>query len=62
METAKLAIHKSHPLDGSVSSPDKAVTFGRALKNDFLFDEEYRNLNHGTYLNHLTLVLSQELS
>lgn len=49
METAKLAIHKSKAdsLDGSVSLPDKAVTFGRALKNGFLFDKEYRNLNHG---------------
>ncbi|RDI82819.1 hypothetical protein Vi05172_g7172 [Venturia inaequalis] len=49
METAKLAIHKSRPLDGSTSSPDKAIPFGRALKKDFLFDKQYRNLNHGSF-------------
>ncbi|KAE9987103.1 hypothetical protein EG327_004001 [Venturia inaequalis] len=49
METAKLAIHKSRPLDGSTSSPNKAIPFGRALKKDFLFDKQYRNLNHGSF-------------
>ncbi|QDS70696.1 hypothetical protein FKW77_001586 [Venturia effusa] len=49
MEVAKLAIHKGHLLNGSGNSSDKVMTFGRVLKNDFLFDKEYRNLNHGSF-------------
>lgn len=45
METAKLAIHKSNPL-----ASNKAGTFGRTLKDDFLFDKDYQNLNHGTLI------------
>jgi hypothetical protein len=49
METAKLAIHKSRPIAGDSGVSDKAGAFGRALRDDFLFDKKYRNLNHGIY-------------
>jgi hypothetical protein len=47
METAKLAIHTGKPIQSSHGVSDKPAAFGRALRGDFLFDKEYRNLNHG---------------
>jgi hypothetical protein len=31
---------------------DPPLTFGRGLRKDFLFDEDYLNLNHGMILFH----------
>jgi hypothetical protein len=48
MTALNLPVRDDKPIESLNSASDKAVAFGHALRDDFLFDKNYLNLNHGT--------------